>query len=397
MKNSFKPLKARMRATFAGAEAGGSPRVGNVDAENEVLHDVQITLEGEAKGHGVWLDREFCEAVAAAGNATGDVGLKVRYGHPAMCSDAIGTELGRAKNFRVVDVEREIDGEKKAGAGVIADVYLLKSAHAAPQGDIAAHVLEVAKEDPGQFGQSIVFTYDDWIVKDKDGARHSYKEEVEAEGASLSEEDWRKQSADGKTYAVLGKLHGSDFTDTPAATDGVFSTGTLAEEAELMLAEHPQVLEVLEKNPKAVAEFLARTGLAEKVESARVSGLQAAKDKEIAARDARIHDLEGQAETREKELAAEKDAASALRKRLDETARELAESRKRQKAAEDAHRRLTGGALTLGEPEPGVKSFADFVREHGNSLSRAVREDPETYRRLCAARGCAPVALAAGN
>ena len=128
-----------------------------------------------------------------------------------------------------------------------------------------------------------------------------------------------------------------------------------------------------------------------------MSGLQAAKDKEIAARDARIHDLEGQAETLTKELSAAKDAASALQKRLDETAGELAESRKRQKAAEDAHRRLTGGALTLGDPEPGVKTFADFVREHGNSLSRAVREDPETYRRLCAARGCAPVALAAGN
>lgn len=311
----FNPMKARFRATFNGSQLGAS-RLGEIDTENEVLHDVQITLEGEALGHGVWLDREFCEAVAEQGNATGDVGLKVRYGHPAMCSDAIGTELGRAKNFRVVDVERTIEGEKVQAAGVVADVHLLKSAHSAPQGDIAKHVLETAKEDPKQFGQSIVFTYADWVVKDKDGNRHSYKEEVSEPYAKWRKENpdadfedcwaksdelekaWLEKSADGKVYAVLGKLHGSDFTDTPAATDGIFSTNTLAEEAETMLEEHPQILEVLEKNPKSVVEFLDRTGLMEKIESARLSGLQAAKDKEIAALKAEI------AETQKKGVAA---------------------------------------------------------------------------------------------
>lgn len=297
----FNPLKARLRATFNGSDlASFGARLENIDKENEVLHGVQITLEGEALGHGVWLDREFCEAVAAAGNATGDVGLKVRYGHPAMCSDAIGTELGRAKNFRVVDLERTVDGETVKAAGVLADVYILKSAHSAPQGDIAKHVLDMAAEDPKQFGQSIVFTYADWIVKDADGVRHSYNEEcrgVDADGNQIvdangkpkkckSLEAWEEQSADGKVYAVLGKLHGSDFTDTPAATDGVFSTGTLAEEAEQMLDEHPQLREILLSKPKNVIEFLKRSdlfdALAPEFESARVSGLQAAKDKQIA-------------------------------------------------------------------------------------------------------------------
>lgn len=281
MKNKFKPLKSRFRATFGASELAAK-RLGEIDAEKEVLHDVQITLEGEAKGHGIWLDRKFCEAVAEQGNATGDVGVKVRYGHPAMCSDAIGTELGRAKNFRVVDFERTVDGQTVKCAGVVADVHLLKSAHAAPQGDIANHVLETAKEDPGQFGQSIVFTYADWKVVDADGNPHLYSEEVPHAGSRVEEDAWLEKSADGKVYAVLGKLHGTDFTDTPAATDGVFSTGTLAEEAEQMLDEHPQILETLEKNPKSVMEFLERTGLAEKLESARVAGLQAAKDKEIA-------------------------------------------------------------------------------------------------------------------
>ena len=298
-KTKFSPLHVRFRATFDG-KTSGAQRLGKIDEENEVLHDVQITLEGEALGHGVWLDREFCEAVAEQGNATGDVGLKVRYGHPAMCSDAIGTELGRAKNFRVVDLDRTVDGETVKAAGVVADVYLLKSAHAAPQGDIAKHVIETAKEDPGQFGQSIVFTYSDWVVKDADGNRHSYNDEVvkpleedlaaQANAFVFFAKDkekeltdaWMEKSADGKVYAVLGKLHGSDFTDTPAATDGIFSTGTLAEEAETMLAEHPQIVELLEKHPKSVVEFLERTGLDKKLESARLSGLQAAKDKELA-------------------------------------------------------------------------------------------------------------------
>lgn len=331
MPHKFKPLKSRYRATFSGTE-GGASRLGKIDTENEVLHDVQITLEGEALGHGVWLDREFCEAVAAQGNATGDVGLKVRYGHPAMCSDAIGTELGRAKNFRVVDLERVIDGVQVKAAGVIADVHLLKSAHSAPQGDIAKHVLETAAEDPKQFGQSIVFTYSDWVVKDKDGNRHSYNEEVAkpmdndecrslphcefAAKAQRLYDKWYEQSADGKIYAVLGKLHGSDFTDTPAATDGIFSTGTLAEEAEQMFDEHPEVLDAIEKNPKSLVEFLARTGLDKRLESARVAGLQAAKDKEIAALKAELEQATGDLRSDLAAVTAERDGFKADNEKL---------------------------------------------------------------------------------
>lgn len=389
MNKKFNPMKARFRATFNGSQLGAS-RLGEIDTENEVLHDVQITLEGEALGHGVWLDREFCEAVAAAGNATGDVGLKVRYGHPAMCSDAIGTELGRAKNFRVVDVEREIEGEKVQAAGVVADVHLLKSAHSAPQGDIAKHVLETAKEDPKQFGQSIVFTYSDWVVKDADGNRHSYVKECcgEDEKKNKSYEQWKAQSADGKEYAVLGKLHGSDFTDTPAATDGIFSTNTLAEEAERMLEEHPQILEVLEKNPKSVVEFLDRTGLAEKIESARVAGLQAAKDKEIAALKAEIASLgeknaelqkkgvellaaaedqhkvavqkfESDIKERDEALAAAKAECEQLRAELDKTTKALSDTKAALDAETERYRAQVGGALQ--QPSDGAGDFSSFA------------------------------------
>jgi hypothetical protein len=401
----FNPMKARFRATFNGSQLGAS-RLGEIDTENEVLHDVQITLEGEALGHGVWLDREFCEAVAAAGNATGDVGLKVRYGHPAMCSDAIGTELGRAKNFRVVDVEREIEGEKVQAAGVVADVHLLKSAHSAPQGDIAKHVLETAKEDPKQFGQSIVFTYADWVVKDKDGNRHSYREECcnEDESKNKTQAQWEAQSADGKVYAVLGKLLGSDFTDTPAATDGIFSTGTLAEEAETMLEEHPQILEVLEKNPKSVVEFLDRTGLAEKIESARVAGLQAAKDREIAALKAEIASLgeknaelqkkgvellaaaedqhkvavqkfESDIKERDEALAAAKAESEQLRAELDKTTKALSDTKAALDAETERYRAQVGGALQQPDGEGAFSAFPDAVKKLG--YAEAARKYPE--------------------
>jgi len=384
MKNKFKPLKTRFRATFHEAMFAAGSADDRVDTEKEILHNVQITLEGEALGHGIWLDRQFCEDVAKQGNAAGDVGVKVRYGHPAMCSDAIGTELGRAKDFHVEDIERTIDGEKVKCAGVFADVHLLKSAHAAPQGDIAKHVLETAKEDPSQFGQSIVFTYADWKVKDADGKEHLYSAEVvepykkwcdENPDASWREccakenelcKAWLDQSADGKVYAVLGKLHGTDFTDTPAATDGIFSTGTLAEEAETMLAEHPQILEVLEKNPKSLAEFLERTGLADKLESARVAGLQAAKDKELHEMSSRYKaDLTAQKERHEAALAEAKSAAlaeaqAALAAQMDEL-RASNESLKadidaKQKALDDAKASVEQLTAKCAEAE---KALAD--------------------------------------
>lgn len=368
----FRPLKRRMRATFSAAERPAEAQY-FADAKSEpgkeTLRGVQIVLEGEAKGHGVWLDRAFCEAVAEAGNAAGEAGLKVRYGHPSMCADAIGTELGRAHNFRVSEFTRTVDGAPVECAAVVADVAILKSAHSAPQGDIARHVLEVAAEDPSQFGMSIVFTYADWVVVDEAGARHSYNEEVERdddddeddEGGSprKTEDEWRGQSADGRVYAVLGRLHGADFTDTPAATDGVFSTGTVAEEAERMLDEHPEVLAAIERDPRSLVEFLDRTGLSARLESARVRGLQAAKDGEIAqlraeisllrttleGKGAKIENLESDAAGMAAALSDAKAIEEQLRTELDGAKGELSKAKAALEAERERYRGQVGPAL----------------------------------------------------
>ena len=387
--NKFKPLKARMRATFA-AGATVEPRLENVDKENEVLHGVQITLEGEAKGHGVWLDRAFCEAVAEQGNAMGDAGVKVRFGHPAMCSDALGTYLGRAKNFRVLDVTRKESGEKVAG--VFADVHIAPESHSSPSGDLGKWVIEAAENSPDTFGQSIVFTYEDLKSTNADGEpilRSDFDDDYA----------FRQAHGDNKVFAVLGKLHGTDFTDTPAATDGVFSGNDLAAEAEEMLAEHPEIMDAVAQSPGKVIEFLDRMDLLGVLETKRVAGLQAAKDKEIAElkaaqaendaaqaaalaeRDERIKNLQADIDEKQKALEAAQAALEQLTAKHAETENALAETQAALDAETKRYREQVG--LALQQPKnPGEEYQRALAEAKTPEAREAIREAKRLGRPL---------------
>lgn len=364
MPSKFNPMKARMRASFS-AGATAEPRLENIDKEAEILRGVQITLEGEAKGHGVWLDRAFCEAVAEAGNAMGEAGVKVRFGHPAMCSDALGTYLGRAKNFRVVDVTRKESGETVAG--VLADIHIAKESHSSPSGDLGAWIMEAAENSPDTFGQSIVFTYADFKSTNADGDP-ILRSEFD------SDRDFDEARGENKIFAVLGKLHGTDFTDTPAATDGVFSAGDLAAEADEMLAEHPEILGAITAAPEKVVEFLDRMGLLSVLETKRVAGLQAAKDKELAELRAEFDDYKKLAEatfaaTTEKAkaeietlksdiaekteaLGAAQTAVEQLTAKIGETEKALAETQAALEVEIERYRDQVGAALQQPEQLP---------------------------------------------
>lgn len=366
MRNKFKPMKARMRATFS---AGGvnEPRLGLIDKDKEVLHDVQITLEGEARGHGIWLDSQFCSDVAEAGNAQGEAGIKVRFGHPSMCSDALGTYIGRATNFRVIDLTRK-DGAH--AAGVIADIALDASAHQSPQGDLATWILSAAESSPDTFGQSIVFTYADFKVKDADGGDHLYSAEVLAEEGAISEEDWMAKSADGHVYAVLGKLHGTDFTDTPAATDGVFSSDSLAAEAEAMLDEHPEILSVIEHHPDSVLQFLERAGIADKIESSRLTKLQSAKDREISVLQKRLDDM----------FANDKSSAAALSAVQTERDQLLQKLDKSEQALTDAQAEVSRLTALVGEKDAALTNLGEQLshcREAAKARGEMVNQIPD--------------------
>lgn len=391
MPNKFSPLKARFRATF-NETTTNEPRLEAVDKENGVLSGVQITLEGEAKGHGVWLDADFCKAIAEAGNAMGEAGVKVRFGHPAMCSDALGTYLGRARNFSCREVTRKESGEK--AMGVFADIFL------DPNADRYEWVLNMAESAPDTFGQSIVFTYGDLKSLNADG-------EPILRSAYESDADFDTARGENKIFAVLGKLHGTDFTDTPAATDGVFSdTDSLAAEAEQMLLEHPEITDTLSAHPEKAIEWLDRMNLLNLLETKRVAGLQAAKDKEIAElnqalkesreiaaqfsadlaeRDNKVAELSAQIVENDKDIASLQDAvktaelrSTELSSNLEAAQKALAESESsREQLSRDLDQTKTDLASTQASLEAETQRYREMV---GNALAQPDTGLPESAK-----------------
>lgn len=103
---------------------------GAVDRERGIIPGALVVTEGEAKGHGVFLEAEFVDEVIRQGNEA-KAGLKARFGHPNMCSTALGTFLGRWKNFRRDTITRD-DGSQAVAAR--ADLFLSQSAKDTPHG-----------------------------------------------------------------------------------------------------------------------------------------------------------------------------------------------------------------------------------------------------------------------
>ena len=124
-----------------------------------------------------------------------------------MCATALGTYLGRFKNY-------SYSGDK-----VNADLHLDEtSARITPNGDLFSYVLDMAEKNPDMFGASIVFEI--------------------AESVFLEEEmDGKKVE---KEYFRLKELRATDIVDEPAATDGLFSANTFPGIATQFLDENPR-------------------------------------------------------------------------------------------------------------------------------------------------------------
>lgn len=171
-----------------------------VDFENDIIHDVVIVQEGEAKGHDVWLDAKFISDIAIQGNALGEV--KSRFGHPQMCGNSLGDYIGVFKNFST----REEDGIIQT----IADLHLDRAvADKSPKYDksIVDYILSFANKSPDMFGNSIVFS----------GKSETRK--VKEDGRSIK-----------KDFMILSDkgFSASDIVDDPAATSGMFSEYNIA-------------------------------------------------------------------------------------------------------------------------------------------------------------------------
>ena len=183
-----------------------------------VILGVSLITRGEALGHDAYVDQFFVQQVHDKVGQAGGVGVKSRFTHPGLSADGLGHFLGRLKNPKFVD-----DGDR-----VLADLHLAEAARHAPDGDLSAYVLKMAKEDPAAFGTSIVFSRDRGEEarfsaehQDKDG---KFKSPDEKNGKNLR-------------HFRLAALHAGDVVDDPAANpDGLFHRGAeLAKTAEAVL------------------------------------------------------------------------------------------------------------------------------------------------------------------
>lgn len=196
-----------------------------VDRENGIIHGFAVISKGDARGHNQEIDDITLQQAVELGNKA-KVGLKSRFGHPNMSSEALGTYLGRATNFR------------REGDVIRADLYFDKTAFKTPDGDLASYVMDLAESDPTAFGSSIVFEGKPEYRFEKDGTP-------------------KKDPSTGeilKPLARIKKLWAVDVVDDPAANSGMFSFMT---ESVKPSAEMTAFLNKFLENPNAVEKALA--------------------------------------------------------------------------------------------------------------------------------------------
>jgi len=215
-----------------------------VDAETGVIRGVKVCSEGEAKGHGVSLDNEFIETVATQGSSFRQ-GIKARFGHPNMCSESLGTFIGRFKNFSTGETVRA-DGT--LAACCFADLYLSQSAKEAPSGDLYAYIVSMAENEADMFGTSIVFAQGNRYRRDKKGGKVYPRKQ---------DGGWNDafDKAAGPDFIECKNLIACDCVDDPAANDGLFSadsSATVAGQITEFLDLHPQVFQILEESPEII-------------------------------------------------------------------------------------------------------------------------------------------------
>ena len=164
-----------------------------VNQEKEVITGFAVVTKGVTHDERGEFDDLALDTVVELGNKS-KMGVKSRFGHPNMSSTALGTFLGRTKNFR------------RDGDIVRADLHIDPTAHQTPDGDLAAYVMNLAQSDPEAFGSSMVIHWDE-------GKRE-------------------EQGKDGKAlppFIRVKKLMSVDVVDDPAANNGLFGTQFFSE------------------------------------------------------------------------------------------------------------------------------------------------------------------------
>jgi len=163
-----------------------------------IVRGIAIMRKGFVKDERGWeIDNVTLDQVVELGNSL-RMGLKSRFGHPNMSSTALGTFIGRVKNF-------SNDGDVARG-----DLFIDKTAYITPNGDLGSYILDLAENDPDSFGMSIVLD----------------AKELEHQ---LNKDGLPKKDENGNPLPDLlrvKKLSKVDVVDDPAATDGFFDQYT---------------------------------------------------------------------------------------------------------------------------------------------------------------------------
>ena len=199
-----------------------SAPVTNIDRELGIIQGVTIARVGMAKGHNGFVDRTFLLQIVDNA-ASKPAGIKARFGHPNMCSQALGTYLGRFKNYSY------------SGDQVKADLHLDETSKNTPNGNLFSYVLDMAGKNPDMFGASIVFEIGESVFL-----------EEEVDGKKVEKE-----------YFRLQELRATDIVDEPAATEGLFSANTFPGIATQFLDENPEIMDLIFSKPDSVIEFLS--------------------------------------------------------------------------------------------------------------------------------------------
>lgn len=260
-----RPLNFHRGSLAKGLAAGELPRVER-DGGNQgagLIRGFSLISRGEALGHRFWIDQTMVGQVHNATLEAGDKGLKVRFTHPSLSADGLGTYLGRA--IRRTKAEDEAYTDQ-----AFADLHFSKTAHSAPDGDLASYVMDLAENEPDQFGASIVFLHNGKAEEEFALAHGAFWDEDPYYGPFLNFAKFQSPdplNVNNYPHCRLADLHGADVVDEPAANPGglFHRKASAAHEANALAAfalglkgaERP-TLTSLNMDPDRVQSFVSR-------------------------------------------------------------------------------------------------------------------------------------------
>ena len=207
-----------MRKDLFRADVARSGKV-RIDREASVINGFAVVTKGVTKDSRGEFDDIALDSVVEFGNKA-KAGIKSRFGHPNMSSTALGTFLGRVRNFR------------RDGDIVRADLHIDKTAFDTPDGDLAGYVLNLAESDPEMFGASMVIY---WEEEKREG--------LDANGNELP------------PFIRVTNLFSVDVVDDPAANNGLFGMPFFSESVRPSV-EMTAFLDKFLNNPDAVEKTI---------------------------------------------------------------------------------------------------------------------------------------------